>query len=137
MDIYSSIGPMAHIVTVPREFHAVSTDPEMFTIDSSDVEEALQDAEMNYYGPLVLHTPFHGEEAFCYIATRTRRYRLSDLFRQSEDLYGILPVLLTEKELVMLYALLYPKTAPDMEAVNNILVNQSEALETAFQKITQ
>ena len=44
MDIYSSIGPMAHIVTVPREFHAVSTDPEMFTIDSSDVEEALHDA---------------------------------------------------------------------------------------------
>ena len=35
MDIYSSIGPMAHIVTVPREFHAVSTDPEMFTIDSA------------------------------------------------------------------------------------------------------
>ena len=132
MDIYSSIGPMAHIVTVPREFHAVSTDPEMFTIDSSDVEEALQDAEMNYYGPLVLHTPFHGEEA-----TRTRRYRLSDLFRWSEDLYGILPVLLTEKELLVLYSLLYPKQAPDMEAVNAILVRQSEALETAFQKITQ
>lgn len=137
MDIYSSIGPMAHIVTVPREFHAVSTDPEMFTIDSSDVEEALQDAEMNYYGSLVLHTPFHGEEAFCYIATRTRRYRLSDLFRWSEDLYGILPVLLTEKELLVLYSLLYPKQAPDMEAVNAILVRQSEALETAFQKITQ
>ena len=77
MDIYSSTGPMAHIVTVPREFHAVSTDPEMFTIHSSDIEEALQNTEMDYYGPLVLHTPFHGEEAFCYIATRTRRYRLS------------------------------------------------------------
>lgn len=137
MDIYSSTGPMAHIVTVPREFHAVSTDPEMFTIHSSDIEEALQNAEMDYYGPLVLHTPFHGEEAFCYIATRTRRYRLSDLFRQSEDLYGILPVLLTEKELLMLYALLYPKQAPDMEAVNNILVNQSETLEKSFQKIIQ
>lgn len=155
MDIYSSIGSMAHIVTVPREFHAISTDPEMFTIDSSDVEEALQNAEMDYYGPLVLHTPFHSDEAFCYIATRTRRYRLSDLFKRSDDLYGILPVLLTEKELFMLYSLLYPKKDPDMEAVNNILagqsaalrkvmgavnkalVKQSEILETAIQKITQ
>lgn len=137
MDIYSSIGPMAHIVTVPREFHPVSTDPEFFTIDSGDIEDALQGAGLDCYGPLVLHTPFHGEEVFCYIATRTRRYRLSDLFKQSEDLYGILPVLLTEKELLMLYALLYPKQDPDMEAVNAILVNQSEALETAFQKITQ
>ena len=33
------------------------------------------------------------------------------------------------------YKLCY--TRPDMEAVNNILVNQSEALEKAFQKITQ
>ena len=72
MDIYSSIGPMAHIVTVPREFHVISTDPEMFTIHSGDVNEALQDAEMNYYGPLMLHTPFHSEEAFCYIAARSR-----------------------------------------------------------------
>ena len=101
------------------------------------IEEVLQDAEMDYYGPLVLHTPFHGEEAFCYIVTRTRRYRLSDLFKQSEDLYGILPVLLTEKELLMLYVLLYPKQDPDMDAVNNILTNQSEALEKAFQKIIQ
>ena len=155
MDIYSSIGPMAHIVTVPREFHVISTDPEMFTINSSDVEEALQNTGMDYYGPLILHTPFHSEEAFCYIATRTRRYRLSDLFRRSDDLYGILPVLLTEKELLMLYTLLYPKKDPDMEAVknilaeqsealgklmevvNNVLVKQSEALETAIQKITQ
>lgn len=35
------------------------------------------------------------------------------------------------------YVLLYPKQDPDMEAVNAILVNHSEALETAFQKITQ
>ena len=37
----------------------------------------------------------------------------------------------------MLYALLYPKQAPDMEAVNDILANQSETLEKSFQKITQ
>lgn len=112
MDIYSSIGPMAHIVTVPREFHAVSTDPEMFTIDSSDIEEALQDAEMDYYGPLVLHTPFHGEEAFCYIVTRTRRYRLSDLFRQSEDLYGILPGAADRERIAYAVCSALPKERP-------------------------
>ena len=35
------------------------------------------------------------------------------------------------------HALLYPKKDPDMEAVNNILANQSEALEKSFQKIIQ
>lgn len=37
----------------------------------------------------------------------------------------------------MLYSVLYPKKAPDMEAVNAVLAGQAAALAEKYQKITQ
>ena len=139
MKIYDEHREFANIVIVPREFQPVSNTKELLTIHSGEIEETLQNAGLSYVPPLMLLTPFYPEPeerpVFC-IAVQTRRRTPSDWFIQKENLYGLLPVELTEKELVMLYSVLYPKKTPDMEAVNAVLAGQAAALAEKYQKIT-
>ena len=81
--------------------------------------------------------PEPGERSCFFIVAQTRRRTLADWFIQKEDLYGILPVELTEKELVMLYSVLYPEREPDMKAVNAVLTGQAAALAELSQSDTQ
>lgn len=94
---------------------------------------------MTFAPPLLLLTPFHNEDGnrCFFIAAQTRRRRLTDFLISHEDLLGLLPVELSEKELVMLYSLQYPDKAPDMEAVAAVLAGQSVALEIMAQSEKQ
>ena len=140
MKIYDAHGELANIVVVPREFETIGDTRELLTIHSGEIEETLQNVGLSYVPPLMLLTTFYpepGERSCFFIVAQTRRRTLADWFIQKEDLYGILPVELTEKELVMLYSVLYPEREPDMKAVNAVLTGQAAALAELSQSDTQ
>lgn len=140
MKIYDAHGELANIVVVLREFETIGDTRELLTIHSGEIEETLQSAGLSYVGSLMLLTTFYpepGERPCFFIVAQTRRRTPSDWFIQKEDFYGLLPVELTEKELVMLYSVLYPEREPDMKAVNAALRGQAAALAELSQSDTQ
>ena len=139
MKIYSGNSLIENIVIVPREFRFIGTNGDSLEIVSTAIERALKEAGLDFCPPLLLLTPFYCEEGnrCFFIAAQTRRRRLVDFLMEREDLLGLLPVELSEKELVMLYSLQYPDKAPDMEAVAAVLAGQSAALEIMAQSEEQ
>lgn len=124
MRIYYANKEYKHIVIVPREFKPIND--EALEIVSGEIEEAAREAG-NFYGPLVLHTPFKDGKG-CFIAAQTRKERLLDKLVQREDLYGLLLVELTEAELCMLYSVLYPRQEVDLDAVHAVLLAQADLM---------
>ena len=138
MKIYSSNGLIGNIAIVPREFHSIDTNGDSLEIVSTAIERALKEAGLDFCPPLLLLTPFYEKGNRCFfIAAQTRRRRLTDFLISHEDLLGLLPIELSEKELVMLYSLQYPDKAPDMEVVAAVLAGQSVALEIMAQSEKQ
>lgn len=139
MKIYSGNGLIEHIAIVPRDFRAVGANQNFLEITSTAIKGILEEAGLDFCPPLLLLTPFYEEEGHrCFfIAAQTRRRGLTDFFIRREDLLGMLPVELSEKELVMLYSLQYPDKALDMGAVAAVLAGQSAALEIMAQSEKQ
>lgn len=125
MKIYNADTMLASIVIVPREFKPIEG-IEALEIVSSEIEEAALEAG-DFVGSLVLHTPFK-DAMPCFIVAQTRKAGLLDKLIQRDDLYGLLPVELTEAELCMLYSVLHPRQAVDTDAVHAVLLAQAELM---------
>lgn len=133
MRIYYANKEYKHIVIVPREFKPIND--EALEIVSGEIEEAAREAG-NFYGPLVLHTPFKDGKG-CFIAAQTRKERLLDKLVQRDDLFGILPVELQIDELCMLYSVLHPREDVDVKAaVYGTFSGQDEFLKNFFETET-
>lgn len=130
MRIYYANKEYKHIVIVPREFKPIND--EALEIVSGEIEEAAREAG-DFYGPLVLHTPFKDGKG-CFIAAQTRKERLLDKLVQRDDLFGILPVELQIDELCMLYSVLHPREEVDVKAaVYGTFSGQDEFLKNFFE----
>lgn len=136
MKIFEAGGKSVETAIIPGDFTAFPGHTDSLLISSPAVEREISETLcLQFYGPLTLIVPFYDEQdGFLFIAAQIRRRRLTDLFKRSDDLYGILPVQMSEKELNMLYTLLYPGKAPDTSAVSAVLKRQAEVLTAFFQK---
>ena len=136
MDIIAASGSAAHIVIVPREFKTIDGCADALEIVSTAIDREVKETlGLSFFGPLVLNTPFYSDGTRCfYITAQTRRPSFLDRITNPEKLYGVLFVSLSEKELIMLYSLQYPKKTPDMEAIHAVLAGQAEVIAELAQK---
>lgn len=123
MYIYNEERSTEYIAIVPRAFR--STSPDTLEVLGADIRAELDGLGVKFYSEPVLYTPFYGELAEAgtpfFIAACTRRPGIRDKFTKREDLFGILPVKLNEREVEMLYSLQYPGRDIDAEAVADVL----------------
>lgn len=129
MKIFTQNGVIASVVIVPREFQPVPGAVDSLEVVSHEIQEVLEESGLHFIPPLMLNVCF--ADAFCgkrlcFLFAETRHASLWDRLTKKGDAYGILPVLLSAKELIMLYGLVYPGKKPDEELISTILSDQME-----------
>lgn len=139
MYIYNAEKSTEYIAIVPRDFRNISRNA--LEIMGTDIKEALSGLGAVCYSEPVLHTPFCGELAEggapFFIAACVRRPSIFDKLAECDDLFGLLPVKLNEREVKMLYSVQYPGREIDREAVADVLRRQSAFADKLIDKKEQ